>query len=138
MAAVYRYWSALLVLAVVVQIGLAGYGAFYVAHKVDDGVVSEDKFDDGFGPHMGFGYLVVLIGLILLVLALAQADRKQRWKQPTILAVLLVLQVVFAQLGSSVPALGFIHPLNAVAIFVLGSLIAHTEWRGARQAPAAA
>ena len=66
MTTVYRWWSWLVALAVVVQVGLAGYGAFYVANKVEDETVDEDKFEDGFGAHIGFGYLVVLTGLLLL------------------------------------------------------------------------
>ena len=31
--AIHRYWLALLTLAIVVQIGAAGYGAFYAADK---------------------------------------------------------------------------------------------------------
>ena len=134
MAAVYRYWSALVVVAVVVQIGFAGYGAFYVAHKVDgEGkTVNEDRFEDGFGPHIGFGYIVVLLGLILFVIALASPDRRQRWKRSGLLAGLLIVQVVLAWIGSEVPAIGFFHPLNAVVIFVLSSMIAHSAWRGER------
>ena len=37
MQALYKWWSGLLLVAVVLQIGFAGYGAFYVANKVDDG-----------------------------------------------------------------------------------------------------
>ena len=38
----------------ILQIGFAGYGAFYVASKVDgDGkTIDEDAFIDGFGIHM--------------------------------------------------------------------------------------
>jgi hypothetical protein len=132
-AAVYRYWAALVFFAVVVQIGLAGYGAFYVAHKVqDNGVVNEDKFDDGFGAHMGFGYLVVLLGIILLVIALASADRRTLAKKSGLLAGLLIVQVLLAWFGSEVPVIGIFHPLNAVVIFALSGIIAHTAWRGPR------
>ena len=40
--AIYRYWMSLLTLVVVVQIGLAGYGAFYAADKVSDASINED------------------------------------------------------------------------------------------------
>ena len=33
--AIFKYWSALIFVAVIVQIGAAGYGAFYAAHKLD-------------------------------------------------------------------------------------------------------
>jgi hypothetical protein len=66
MTAVYKYLAGLVFLAVIVQIGLAGYGAFAVAKDTDGGVVDENRFEDVFGMHAGFGYLVVLLGLILL------------------------------------------------------------------------
>ena len=34
--AVYRVWAMLLFVAVIVQVGAAGYGAFYAAHKVGE------------------------------------------------------------------------------------------------------
>ena len=60
MQTLYRYWAWIVFAAVCLQVGFAGYGAFYVANAVDDGTVDEDKFMDGFGLHAGFGYLVVL------------------------------------------------------------------------------
>src|SRR5215210_6558290 len=81
MTTVYRWWSWLLVLAVVVQVGFAGYGAFDVAGNVDEGTVDDESFEDSFGAHIGFGYLVVLIGLILLVIALiARPGRQRVWR----------------------------------------------------------
>ena len=58
--AIYRYWISLLALVVIVQIGLAGYGAFYAADKVSDASINEDTFEDGFGAHIGLGYLIFL------------------------------------------------------------------------------
>jgi hypothetical protein len=136
MRGVYRYWSLLVVLAVVVQVGFAGYGAFSVVGDVDDkGSVDEDMLEDAFGAHVGFGYLVVLTGLILLVLALVG---RHRIKHSAILAVLLVVQVPLAWIGGSAAGVGFLHPVNALLIFGLSSFIAVTEWRGRHAgAPAA-
>jgi len=128
MTTVYRWWSWLLVLAVVVQVAFAGYGAFYVANKVDDGTVDEDKFEDGFGPHAGFGYLVVLIGLILLVITLIARPGRRRVYRSLILAGLLILQVLLAWIGFGVPAVGALHPVNALAIFGLSLWSAWEAW----------
>lgn len=134
MRAVYRYWSLLVVLAVVVQVGFAGYGAFAVVGDVDDkGSVDEDMLEDAFGAHVGFGYLVVLIGLILLVLALVA---RHRIKHSAILAGLLIVQVPLAWIGGGAAGVGFLHPVNALLIFGLSGFIAVTEWR-ARPAMAA-
>ena len=44
-------WAMILFVAIVVQIGLAGYGAFYAANKLEDegSTIDEDVFFDGFG-----------------------------------------------------------------------------------------
>ena len=139
MAAAYRYWSALVFGAVIVQVGLAGYGAFYARHKADKGSITDSKIDHGFGAHIALGYLIFLAGIILLMIALAAPDRRSRWKPSVILAVLLAVQVVLAWIGESVPAVGFFHPLTALAIVGLSGWIAHRSWRGVRaEAPAAA
>ena len=44
MKTLYKWWAGLMLVAVILQIGFAGYGAFYVAGKVDgDGkTIDED------------------------------------------------------------------------------------------------
>ncbi len=129
MAAVYKYLAGLVFLAVIVQIGFAGYGAFSVAKDTDGGTVNEDRFEDVFGMHSGFGYLVVLLGLILLVVSLVA---RHRVKHTLILFGLLVLQVILAWIGFEVPWVGFFHPINAMVIAGLIGFIAMTEFRGGR------
>jgi hypothetical protein len=137
---VYRYWSWLVFLTVVLQIGFAGYGAFYVAEKIDGGTVNEDKFDDGWGLHMGFGYLVVLLILIGFLIALAAGVRGRRLGRAGGLFGLGILQILLAWFGSEVPVIGFFHPVNALLIFGLSGSIAWSEWRAteATTAPAPA
>jgi hypothetical protein len=128
MTAVYKYLSALVLLAVVVQIGFAGYGAFSVAKDTDgDGVVDEKRFEDVFGIHAGFGYLVILLGLVLLVVALIG---RVRIMHTLILAGLLILQLLLAWIGYEVPWIGFFHPINAMVIAGLVAFIVTTEFRG--------
>jgi hypothetical protein len=127
MAAVYKYLAGLVFLAVLVQIGFAGYGAFSVAGDTDNGgTVDEDTFEDAFGLHASFGYLVVLLGLIGLIVALVA---RHRIKHAAILFGLLILQVLLAWFGFDVPAIGFFHPINALLIFGLSGFIAVSEWR---------
>jgi hypothetical protein len=135
MRAVYRWWATIVLLGVVVQVGFAGYGAFYVAHKVDKGIVNESKFEDGFGLHSGFGYLVVLGGLVLLVIALVGRVGKRRTLQTLGLAGLFILQVLLAWIGFGVPAVGALHPINALAIFAFSAYLVSTEWRMKSAAP---
>jgi hypothetical protein len=134
MRAVYRYLSLLVFAAVVLQVGFAGYGAFSVANDVGDGEsVDEDTFEDGFGIHAGFGYLVILLGLIALIVALVA---RHRIKPAAILFGLLVLQLLLAWFGSEAPVIGFFHPVNALVIFAVSGWIAMTEWRSRSEVPA--
>lgn len=127
MRIVYRYLAGLVFLAVLVQIGLAGYGAFSVAKDVDGGVVNQDRFDDVFGIHAGFGYIVMLLGLLLLIVS---AIGRVRVRHTLILFGLLVLQLLLAWFGYEVPWIGFFHPINAMLIAGLTGFIAVSEWRG--------
>lgn len=127
MTAVYKYLAGIIFLAVLVQIGFAGYGAFSVANDVDGGVVNEDRFEDVFGLHSGFGYLIILASLILFVVSLVG---RHRIRHTLSLFVLLVVQMLLAWFGFEVPWIGFFHPINAVLIAGLSGMLAVTEWRG--------
>jgi hypothetical protein len=135
---VYRYWSWLVFALIVLQIGFAGYGAFYVAHKADKGVVNEDKVEDGFGLHIGLGYLLVLLILVAFLIALAAGIRGRRLGRAGGLFGLGILQILLAWFGFEVPVIGFFHPVNALLMFGLSGSIAWSEWRAAEVAPATA
>jgi hypothetical protein len=137
MQAVYKYWAWIVFVAVCLQIGFAGYGAFYVANKVDDGTVDQDQFEDGFGLHMGFGYLVVLLILIFLLIAFAAKVGRQRIIRNAVLFGLGILQILLAWFGSGAPVIGFFHPVNALLIFGLSGSLAWTYWQQSKVAPAA-
>jgi hypothetical protein len=139
MQAVYRWWATWLFAAIVVQIGLAGYGAFYVAGKTDNnGVVNSDSFDSGFGAHVVWGYLAVGLSILILVaIGLIGGIGKWRLGRQGILFLLFVLQVVLAGGGYATPYVGFFHPVNALVIFGLSGSIVYTTWKAAR-APAPA
>jgi hypothetical protein len=130
MKTVYKWWAALLLVAVFVQIGFAGYGAFFVAGKVDDhDLVTKKQFEDGWDLHAGFGYLVVLGALVLLVLALIARPGRPLVLVTLGLAVLAIIQVLLAWIGGSgAPAVGALHPINAVVIAGLTGLIVHRTW----------
>ena len=129
---IYRYWAWLLFAAIVIQVGLAGYGAFYAANKLDGegATIDEDVFFDGFGIHAGVGYLVVLLGLVFLILAFAGRVRGRQLQLTGLLFGLLIVQVLLAWFGFEVPAIGFFHPVNALVIFLISGWLAMTEWRG--------
>jgi hypothetical protein len=127
--AVYRYWISLVALAVVVQIGLAGYGAFYAAHKVSDASINEDTFEDGFGAHIGLGYLIFLLTIIAVILVLLARPGKRPVLMTLGLLALVFVQILLAQIGESVPALGALHPINAFIILGLVGALAAGQWR---------
>jgi hypothetical protein len=137
---VYRWWAVLLFVLVVVQVGFAGYGAFYAANKLDEegSTIDDSTFADGFELHLALGYLTILAGLIFLVIGLIAGIGRWRLGWHGSLAGLLILQMLLAWFGYGVPAVfGFLHPVNALVIVGVSGMLAWNEWRGGR-APAAA
>ena len=131
MRTVYWGWSMLLTAAIFIQIGLAGYGAFYAANKLEDegATIDEDVFFDGFGLHAGVGYLVILLGLIFMVIGLVAGIGKWRLGRHGLLFRLLFLQLWLAWIGFELPfPVGFLHPVNAVFIAGLATWISWDEW----------
>ena len=140
MKAVYQWWSLLVFVAVVIQVGLAGYGAFYVVGKTDDGgVANEDTVSNGFDPHVAWGYLGVgLSMLIFLVIGVIAGVGKWRLGRHGALFGLFVLQVALAIGGYGTPYVGFFHPVNALLIFALSGATAYSSWRALRPGTAPA
>ena len=142
MRTIYWAWAMVLFVLIVVQVGLAGYGAFYSANKLSDegSTIDEDVFFDGFVAHALVGYIAVLAGLIFLAIGLVAGIGRWRLGRHGALFGLLVLQVLLAWFGFEAPAIGFFHPINALVIFALSGWIAWDEWRlrGRPAAPIAA
>jgi Family of unknown function (DUF6220) len=140
---IYRYWLTLLWLAVVAQIAGAAYGGFYSAEKLGDQkgsdeskMISEKVYDHGFGFHTGFGYLIFLGAVVLLLLALAARLGKRRILFSFAVPVAVAVQIVLAWASESVHAVGILHGLNALVIFGLTGSMTGMAWRAARAAPA--
>jgi hypothetical protein len=136
--AIYRYWLALLVVAIVVQIGSAGYGAFYAADKSDPGPMTKHQFDHGFSFHGGFGTIIVFAGIVALILAVASRQPRRMRGQAFVLSILLVLQLILASIGMGTPAVGTLHPINAFLILGLTGRMTYEAWWGTRRPAAAA
>jgi hypothetical protein len=132
--AIYRVWVSLMTLAVVVQIGFAGYGAFDTADKADSGTVNENSFEDSFGLHIGLGYLILFSSFILLLLSFG-ARGKQRILRSAAAFVLIFIQIILGENGTSAPyALGALHPINAFIILGLLGSMTYREWWVERRA----
>jgi Family of unknown function (DUF6220) len=143
MRAVYRFWVTIIWLAVVVQISAAAYGAFYSADKLGDQkgsdetkMISEKAFDHGFGFHTGFGYLIFLGAVLLLLIALAARLGKRRVLLALAVPLLVILQIVLAWISEDVHAVGPLHGLNALIIFGLTGAMTGAAWREHRARPA--
>ena len=134
MRAIYRFWASLLFLAIVVQIGSAGYGAFNAADKADPGPLTDKQFGDGFGVHNGLGYVIFLASIILLLLALAARLGRRRVLLALVVPILVLVQIVLAWAGESSAAIGVLHPINAFVIAGLVGSLAFGEWMGGRRA----
>jgi hypothetical protein len=138
---VYRYWLTLLFLAVVAQIASAAYGGFYAAQKLGDQkgsdehkLISEKVFDHGFDFHTGFGYLIFLGAVVLLLLALGARLGKRRTLFALAVPIAVAVQIVLAWASESVHAIGILHGLNALVIFGLTGYMSGQAWRSARLA----
>src|SRR6266851_1117722 len=101
MRAAFKALTSLLFVAVVAQVGFAGYGAFNAIDKADKGkTVTKKTIENGFDPHG-------IAGTVVLAL----------------------LQWLFAYLGTkSAPVGGFLHGINALAIYAAAALLAHRAW----------
>jgi Family of unknown function (DUF6220) len=139
---IYRYWLTLIWLAVVAQIAGAAYGGFYSAEKLGDQkgsdehkIISEKVYDHGFGFHKGFGYIIFLGAVVLLLLALAARLGKRRILLSLAVPLVVALQIVLAWISESAHGVGILHGINALVIFGLTGSMTGMAWREARAAP---
>jgi len=133
---IYRYWIALLFVAVIAQIAGAAYGAFYAADKLGDQkgpdekkLISEKAFDHGFGFHTAFGYIIFLGAVVLLLLALAARLGKRRTLFALAVPVAVAVQIVLAWASESVHGIGPLHGINALVVFGLTGYMTGQAWR---------
>lgn len=124
-----RYLVALYVIAIVVQIFLAGEGIF--------GIKAGPKLDDqkSLDAHRGLGFFLADFGaLLLLIVALLAWHADKRIRAVSIaLPFILFIQGILPSGGRWV---GAFHPLNAFLILALFGWLAWSLWRPA--APQAA
>ena len=130
----FRYLTSLLFLAIVVQVGFAGYGAFNAIDKADDASITKQTIENGFDPHGAVGTIVVLLLLVsLLVAAIGRLDgRTVRWSAG--LFGLGIVQMLLAWGAGAAAWVGFLHGVNALAIYAGVAMLAHRVWSGSRVA----
>ena len=96
-------------------------------------MLGHDQYDDFWSFHGGFGTILALGMIVLFILGFAaRLGRPAVW-WPFALALAGVVEVFLAGLGRGYPDLGFLHPVNALVVFALSGLIAHSAWRKSSQ-----
>jgi hypothetical protein len=96
------------VVMVVVQVFLAGIGLFG----------SGDM-----GAHVEFGYLVVMMPILVLIAAAVARAGRLAWISVG-LVVLGIVQSILPWFRDTVPFVAALHPVNALALFWLGLFVA--------------
>lgn len=138
MRTAFRWLTSLLFAAIVVQVGLAGYGAFNAVHKAEKTSISQKTVENGFNAHIALGYVIVLIMLLLLIVAAAGRLGATSVRLSGVLLGLGILQAILGMISESVPAIGALHTINALAIYAVSGLLAHRTWTAQRARSAAA
>ena len=136
MNSAFRIWASLVSLAIIVQVGLAAYGAFDAIDKSDDnGTIGKDAVSSGFDAHAVLGYAIVGGAIVLILLAVATRramPSRVRWSG--LILGLLIVQVILAGAGDAVPVIGILHGMNALAIAGFAGSLAGREWAAYRGA----
>ena len=140
MNSAFRMWASIVSLAIIIQVGLASYGAFNAVDKADDqGTIGKDAVSDGFGAHAGLGYIIFLAALILLILAFLsrRAGGPPRVKWSGAILGLIVVQILLAWAGGASAWLGVLHGMNALLVAGVAGSLAGREWAAHRGAEVA-
>jgi len=103
---VFRWLAAILFLAVVVQVGLAGYGAFHAVHAAKHTAISQKTINNAFDPHIALGHIIVLVMLVLIVVALAGRLGKRSVGWAGGILLLGIAQAILGMASESVPRSG--------------------------------
>jgi heme A synthase len=135
MKAAFKYLTSLLFLVIVIQVGVAGVALFKALDIADaDGSVTKDQIENGLDPHHIFGTVAAALVLILFIVAFAAGMEPLMRKLAVGLFVLMALQFLFAVLATNYAWLGFLHGINALAIYAVAGLLAHKAWTREPQA----
>ncbi len=109
----YRWGLLVFLLAVAVQIFLAGLGVF----SYGDG--DRAGGDHAFSAHQGLGFAIGGVSILLLVLAIvARPGRLARWLAVALVVQTCLLQSLLDSLGDSTAVFGGLHALDGLLIAV--------------------
>jgi hypothetical protein len=102
------------VAGVVLQVFLAGRGVFESTLL--------------FKAHSGWGYLLGMLAILLLVLAAVGRLGRRQVLYALALWVMIALQSIFIVLRSDFPTVAALHPVNGFAILLVSILMAREAW----------
>ena len=121
--AVLKYFIPLYLVAVMIQVFLAGEGIFGA-----DGSPTEDDQSSTLDPHRGLGFFLTnpLAALLLIVALLAWLPNKRNRWLSIALPFILFIQMILADAGRWGGAL---HPLNAFLILGILGFLTRELWR---------
>jgi hypothetical protein len=121
-----------LLLGVVVQFFLVGYGLFAMKHGA---TIDNAKSLD---PHRGLGWILSTYGApLMLILVLLAWPARRLLLAWIALAVLAFFQAILAAAGYHHWGLGMFHPVNAIILLALSGRLAHYAWTTGRNKEAA-
>jgi Mn2+/Fe2+ NRAMP family transporter len=108
----FAYLSALLVLALLVQIFLAGFGVFDLnGTKLDDA--------DSFDAHAALGHILGIVAVVMLILAIvARTSKLAIWGSLALVVFIEVVQSMLAGAGEDHAWVGGLHALDGGLILV--------------------
>ena len=125
-----------MVLAVLVQIFLAGYGIFS-GRTTDLGHHAKIVETSTLDAHRALGSLIVLVALLLVLAAAAAGYRGRDMAMSGMLLLLVVVQMFLAGLGADTgAAFGGLHAVNAMVIAGLSGAVMARARRATRTPPA--
>jgi hypothetical protein len=126
----YQVIAYLIALEVAVQASLIAFAVFGLGKWMEDGntltpdMVGENAANPadftgaaGFGFHALNGYLISLVALALLIVS-AFAKVTRGIALAGVVLGLVILQIALGTIGANLPAVGLLHGLNALAVFV--------------------
>ena len=123
---IYRVLIALIAIACLIQIFLAGRGVF--------GIHGTASLDDqsSLDAHRNLGEIIGIATIVVLVLALIMWDKRLiLW---TFILALLAEVIQHATALPKHPWVSGLHPVSGVAILGISAWLAHSAWAGKRLA----
>jgi hypothetical protein len=116
----YHILAGLIAVGVVLQAASIAYASFALAHAVDGGTVIDKNSSVGglgFGIHAQAGEMAIpLLAVLLFILSFrAHAPNGVKWASVVLFAT--AIQVLLGIVSHSIPALGWLHGINALVLF---------------------